>query len=498
MGLYQIFRTSKSKREKPLRDAFFKIDHENCFEYISHSLLKLVQPDDSKQLIGKNIWQEFPTLVHTDFYKNIQSALTRKRIVSFEYYVKSLLTWYRVQIEPTDSGIEVFFNDVTDQVNARKILERGKDRMQTVLQAISQITWTAQPDGKVEYYNQPWEENGSTTMEQPLQHLWATIIHPDDLDKSLDLWYHALKYQENFEIEHRLRRSSKHDFRWHITRATLVKDAAQQITLWVGSSTDIDDQKTAFNKLVQIRKELNDSNNMLKEKNQDLERTNSDLDNFVYAASHDLKAPVSNIEGLTNLLIEGMHQEEIKDRKIYTALSMIDFSIKKFKTTLQDLTDIAKLNRDVYDDISLIDLNDIIEEVTMMIADMIRDANAKINLHIHPHHQVQFSYANLKSLIYNLVSNAVKYKHPDRDAVIDISTNSENGQWILTVTDNGLGIAPQYKDKIFNMFKRLHNHIEGTGMGLFLVKRIVDKAGGSIMLESELEKGSTFKIYLNE
>ncbi len=809
MELDQIFRASEARRKKPLKDAFFKIDQHSCFEYISQSLLKLVQTDDSHQLIGKNIWEEFPALVQTDFYKNIATVVDKKRTICFEYHVKSLLVWYRVQIEPTGKGVEVFFNDitslketqqhegflnkantilassleydriltdfarlctdylsdwcivdlldddakvkrmavscydssqdplavqlrqitpatsklkypiaqalyqgkpvmvrlidektleklsyskehaallqrigpksaisvplmarnriigaltllncqphrcfnqrdlqfaqevaskvalhvdnaqlyyqvkntnlqleesrrrlynlimetpaaiclltgpdhvfelvnssherlfpkanykgkalrslplnpafasflallddvyendrkfigknypmilplgidgspteayfnftyqpthddagkvngvlvfgidVTDQVKARQILERGKDRVQTILSALPQTTWTVLPDGHIEYYKQPVGE-ANPADSQTLQHLWRTIVHPKDLQRSLAHWQQALLLEQDLEIEHRIRQTPRHAYRWHLTRATPVRDVDGQLTLWVGSGTDIDDQKTAYDHLVATRKELNNSNALLIEKNKDLERINSDLDSFVYAASHDLKAPVSNIEGLTNMLIKGLEAEQIKDSKIYTALGMIDFSIKKFKTTLQDLTDITKLNKDVYDDVALVDLNEIVEEVIMMIADMIREANAKININVYPHHMVRFSYANLKSLMYNLISNAVKYRHPDRQPVIDIRTSAESGQWILTVSDNGLGIASKYKNKVFNMFKRLHTDIEGTGMGLFLVKRIVDKAGGDVRLDSELDKGSSFSIILNQ
>jgi signal transduction histidine kinase len=98
--------------------------------------------------------------------------------------------------------------------------------------------------------------------------------------------------------------------------------------------------------------------------------------------------------------------------------------------------------------------------------------------------------------MYNLISNAIKYKSPDRKPVVSIRTEKVNGFCLISVKDNGLGLSPEQKEKIFQMFKRFHDHGEGTGIGLYIVKRIVDNAGGKIEVESEKDKGSEFKVYL--
>lgn len=388
-------------------------------------------------------------------------------------------------------GILVFGIDVTDQVSAKKVLEEGADKLKIVLEAIPQMAWTALPDGYVDYYNQRWYDYTGTTPEQTTGNGWQFVIHPEDLQRSLERWQYSLQTGSRFESEQRFKQAADGQYRWHITRALPVKNKDNTISFWVGSCTDIHEQKSAIENLNQIQREL-------VQKNRDLERINSDLDNFVYAASHDLKAPVSNIEGLTGLLLDCIREENVQNRKIFTALGMIDFSIKKFKTTIQDLTDIAKINKNLVDDITLVDVNEVVEEVMIMMSDMIHKSEAHIITRTDACQHVRFSYSNLKSLIYNLLSNAIKYRHPGRSPEIVIETKKYEHHCLLSVTDNGLGIDIKNQDKIFNMFKRLHNHIEGSGVGLFLVKRIAEQTGGHIEVSSELEKGSTFKVYLHQ
>lgn len=395
-------------------------------------------------------------------------------------------------------GVLVFGIDVTDQVKARKIIEEGADRLKIVLEAIPLMAWTARPDGFIEYFNQRWYDYTGTTPAEATGKGWQSILHPDDLRETSQKWQLSLQTGKKFEIENRLKQAYNGEYRWHITRALPVRDKNNTITMWVGSCTNIHEQKSAIENLNQIQGELNHINHELVIKNQDLERINSDLDNFVYAASHDLKAPVSNIEGLTGLLVESIREENVQNKKIFTALGMIDFSIQKFKNTIQDLTDIAKINKNTFDDITTIDINEVIEEVMIMISDLIHKSSARIITQTHACHLIRFSSSNLKSLIYNLLSNAIKYRHPDRTPEITIETQIKDHYLLLSVSDNGLGIDQKNQDKIFTMFKRLHNHTEGSGVGLFLVKRIVEKAGGKIEVISEPDKGSTFKLYLNQ
>ncbi|MBX9852737.1 MAG: PAS domain-containing sensor histidine kinase [Cytophagaceae bacterium] len=231
----------------------------------------------------------------------------------------------------------------------------------------------------------------------------------------------------------------------------------------------------------------------LKQRNEELLKINDDLDNFVYTASHDLKAPISNIEGLISTLNFELQNITGEGKVI---IDLINHSLVRFKETLNDLAEIAKAQKNLEEDIALIDLHHLLDEIKLSVKDMIINCKANIIYDGCNFPQVKFSKANLKSILYNLLTNAIKYRHPDRDPVVHIHCERRDEYVLLSVSDNGLGIKSDQVGKIFTMFKRLHDHVEGSGIGLYLVKRIVDNSKGKIEVESEEGKGSTFRIYL--
>jgi two-component system sensor histidine kinase/response regulator len=242
--------------------------------------------------------------------------------------------------------------------------------------------------------------------------------------------------------------------------------------------------------------ELEIKNSQLELINAQLRRVNEDLDNFVYTASHDLKAPILNIEGLLINVIELFRPQIQADAEASELFKMIDISINRFKSTIQDLTEITKIQKNNEEEEELlIDPEEILEDVKLSIRDLIVESKTKIMADFKDCPRLKFSKKNLKSIIHNLLTNAIKYKAPDRDPLIEITTKRTTDYCILSFRDNGLGIDKNNENKIFSLFKRLHTHVEGSGIGLYIVKRIIANAGGKIELQSEVGKGSTFKVY---
>jgi signal transduction histidine kinase len=138
---------------------------------------------------------------------------------------------------------------------------------------------------------------------------------------------------------------------------------------------------------------------------------------------------------------------------------------------------------------------EVLEQVQIDISPLIYEAAAVIDTHFQVA-AINFSRKNLRSILQNLLSNALKYRSPDRQAEVKIETQAAGAYILLCIIDNGLGIAESQQQKIFSLFKRAHTHVEGSGVGLYIVKRIVENSGGRIELESAPGKGSTFKVYL--
>jgi len=225
----------------------------------------------------------------------------------------------------------------------------------------------------------------------------------------------------------------------------------------------------------------------LDRKNKSLLRINADHDNFVHTASHDLLAPLGNIELSINVL-----NNKITDPSLNQFLTVLNSSVKKFRSLITDISIIAKIEGEMIS-LELIDIEEVLTNILWSLEDKINTANVKIVKHLEVK-QVLFSKNNLRSILYNLISNAIKFNDSKIPEII-IKTYKENDKVVLSVQDNGIGMEQADLNKIFDLYGRLHHQIEGHGIGLYLAKKIIDAAEGDIIVESEPGKGSKFMIH---
>lgn len=326
-------------------------------------------------------------------------------------------------------------------------------------------------DGNVTYVNQNWQDYTGMSLYQFKTSGWKEIVHAEDRELTEKVLKTSFASGKSFNIEHRLRRKDG-IYKWHLSLGTAQKDDQGNVLTWVETHTDINEQKSQL---------------------EELRRINSDLDNFVYTASHDLKAPISNMEGLLLTIYD--ETKEHCSQEVTGLFDMINVSIQRLKTTISDLTEISRIQRGYDEQTEVIEISSILEEFKQDHNDLIKRNQAKINADLSVT-VINFSRRNLRSIIYNLLSNAIKYRSPDRTPEVYIKTEQVEKCTLIMVADNGLGLNPDQKDRIFGMFKRMHSHVEGSGIGLYIVKRIVENAGGKIVVESEEGNGSVFKVYL--
>jgi two-component system, sensor histidine kinase and response regulator len=237
--------------------------------------------------------------------------------------------------------------------------------------------------------------------------------------------------------------------------------------------------------------ELVRKNLELEAKNLELKKTNNDLDNFVYTASHDLKGPIANLEGLISILKGKIKPDAASEEaKLF---DLIRISIAKFNNTIKDLTEITKVQKDLEAELETVSFQEVADDIKSDIRKLISDARASFQEE-YKVPELIYARKNLRSILYNLITNGIKYRSPERQPSISLRTYQEDDFIVLCVQDNGLGLSPNQQSKLFNMFKRLHTHVEGSGIGLYIIKRIIENGGGKIDVESELGKGTTFKI----
>jgi two-component system CheB/CheR fusion protein len=243
-----------------------------------------------------------------------------------------------------------------------------------------------------------------------------------------------------------------------------------------------------FNDITELKKTQLE----LDTKNKSLLRINADLDNFVLRASHDLLGPLANIELGISIINELKISADPQLKKI---LGTVNTSFVRFRALVSDLATIGKIEND-RSAIEPIDLNELIDDIELSIADRINSSDTTIIKEGDT--PIYFSKRNLRSILYNLITNAIKFRSPYRPSEITISTKAIQGYSVLTVTDNGIGIPENKFEDIFNIYGRVYTNIEGQGIGLYLIRKIINAAGGKIIVESVPGKGSTFTVFFPE
>ncbi|MGI4821101.1 MAG: sensor histidine kinase, partial [Janthinobacterium lividum] len=246
--------------------------------------------------------------------------------------------------------------------------------------------------------------------------------------------------------------------------------------------------------LAALNEELTATNQELSQSNAQLTRTNVDLDTFVYTASHDLKAPITNIESIGLALRDTLPPAVQQDEVLAHLLELLDNTVTRFRLTIDQLTDVSRLQLAHTGPAESVRLAQTIENVRLDLVPALVAADTQLTVEVDAEVVVSFSPANLRSIVYNLLSNAIKYRTLDRLSQVRVHAEQIGSRVVLMVQDNGLGMSEVQQRQLFGLFQRLHTHVEGTGVGLYITKRLVENAGGTIMVQSQPGAGTTFTV----
>ncbi len=390
-------------------------------------------------------------------------------------------------------GIATFAYDVTEQVLARQEREAGLRQLHTIFEhAPVAVALLQGPDYLIEVANpaicQVWGRERAAVLGQPL----LTVL-PEMVDQGIPaLLDEVRRTGQPFRAEEQPVQLL-HDGQLKLGYFQVVyqplTDAQGQVMAIVVVSIDVSARVVG-------RQQLAQANENLRHTNAQLTRTNVDLDNFIYVASHDLKAPIANIEGLLALLRKQLPADVRQAGLVPRVLGMMQESVERFRLTIAQLTDLSRLQQVPAEPSAAVDLAAAMESVCLDLAPLLEATDTQLTVEVAPATTVQLAPQQLRSILYNLLSNAVKYRHPDRLPQVHLRSWRADQQTVLEVQDNGLGLTSAQQSKLFGLFQRLHAHVEGTGVGLYMVKRIVENAGGTIQVQSEPGVGSTFTVHL--
>lgn len=360
------------------------------------------------------------------------------------------------------------FVDMTERKRGEESLKASERRFRELADSMPQIVWTARPDGYLDYYNQRWYEMTGFSQGSGGDESWKPIVHPDDLQKTLDLWYHSVQSGEPYQIEYRIWDRKVGRYRWRLGRALPVRRADGAIVKWYGTSTDIDDHKRA---------------------EQDLLRANAALEQFAYSASHDLQEPLRNVS-LYSQMIQRRYAGKL-DAESDQFITFIVDGVHRMRALLQGLLAYTQMSHVEELPAAPVNSGSVLDNVLGSLRGMIEEMGARVTCEDLP--AVMVHEFHLQQLLQNLISNALRYRGKEAPH-IHITVRRLLEAWLFTVKDNGIGIDPQYHQRIFGIFKRLHTQDEyaGTGIGLAICQKIVERYGGRIWVESELGKGAAF------
>ena len=305
-------------------------------------------------------------------------------------------------------------------------------------------------------------------------------LHPDDIEATWAAVERHLNNREEFDVVYRLKHLSE-GYRWFRARGVANHSADGKPIRMSGSIQDITAARQA--------------EHQLQENSLELQRSNEELQQYAYVASHDLQEPLRAIAGYCSLL-QRFHADDLSDE----GREFLDFTIdgaKRMQALINSLLDISRV-RTHGKTFQPLDLNEIVHTASDNLAAQIRETEAAVHITSLP--ALKGDSSQMIQLFQNLISNAIKFHQHGGKPRIVIQAEEQSDDWVISISDNGIGIDPQFHQRIFTVFQRLHTREEysGTGIGLAICKKVVERHRGRIWLESEHGIGSTFYFSISK
>jgi two-component system, OmpR family, phosphate regulon sensor histidine kinase PhoR len=354
--------------------------------------------------------------------------------------------------------------ELEERVRARtKDLFLSREYFRFLADNIPVIIWTTDADGTLDYVNRRWVEYTGFHLEQS-RLKQADLVHPDDLQNSSVAWKEAVANKGKYAHEYRFKRRSDGTFRWHFAEAIPFRNDEGNVTSWIGTSIDIDDQKKELEK----------------------------KDEFIGVASHELKTPLTSLKGYIQLLeyVENLPQEASN------YISKAVMSVNKLQHLIDELLDASKIEA------GKLKFSKDILNLTELVAMCIENSKCmyqtrQIQQELTPDIKVCGNAERLEQVLMNLISNAVKYSPQNKEIIVRVKTNLNSA--VVSVIDFGVGMSESDQRMIFERFYRADGHessTPGLGVGLYIASKIIQEHGGEIKVKSKLHEGSVFSFSL--
>lgn len=457
---------------------YFTLDKKGLIKNVNKKgveLLGLERERIIKQWFGRFIPQD----ERYKYHQNLTEATNKHQIQEFELKLKRNHSFFNAQIkisplhEKNNEKYRIIIEDITKRKQIEEAFAKKKEELQTIID--STRTWIFYKDKENHYLqvNRAYTEILGLSKEELEGVSLFDIFEREQAETYWKSDKQVIKSgKPKFDIIEPMLYKNK--VRWVQTDKIPYYDELNNIIGIIGFADDITERK-------QHEKQLKQSMDKLK-------RSNEELEQFAYVASHDLQEPLRMVGSFTQLLERRYKGKLDKDADDY--IGFIVDGANRMKDLIDDLLAFSRLNTTAKE-YKLIDLEKALNDVLLDIQTSVEENNVTITHDVLP--TIKCDPSQIGQLFQNLIANAIKFQD-EESPIIHISVEESVKEWLFGVSDNGIGIAPEHHKKIFNVFNRLHTRAEyeGTGIGLAICKRIVNRHKGKIWVESELRKGSTF------
>lgn len=459
-----------------IADCFYALDNNFCFTYLNSAAEKFMFVKEN-ELIGENLWERYPALKFSRFHENIVNVINNQEPLHFEFFHEKDNNWFEESIYPTEDGVSVFFRSINDRKQIENALTSTLKEKDSILESFGDGFFAVDSNWIVTYWNNKAQEITGIEREDILHKNFWSVFKDVVSESFFNTCERAMTEKNSMQLQEYLP-EVKQWFEFsaypsEIGLSVYFKNITQRVN---------------------SEKRLNELNEELKKRADELTVSNSELERFAYVASHDLQEPLRMVSSFLQLL-----QKKYKDAIDETGNKYIDFAVNgadRMKRLINDLLQYSRIGKEGAE-ITAVNMNDVLADVKELFQSDIADKHAQITVHNLP--VIRAEKTGITQLMQNLVGNALKYKS-SRDPVVTIAAKEQDDDWLFEVADNGIGIDARFYEKIFVIFQRLHNRDEysGTGIGLAICKKIVEKHKGKIWVESQPGIGSTFYFTISK
>jgi len=464
----------------------------------------------SEEVIGKHL----DSLLQMEFPKPMEEIVAQLQseghfsgeLVQIARDGRRVAALCRWVLDRGTKSILTSYTDISERKRNEEAVREAAERFRFMAESMPQKIFTAKPNGNIDYFNQQWMEFTGLTFEQIKDWGWKQFIHPDDVEENVHRWQHSIDTGEPFEFEHRFRRSDG-VYRWHLSRAFPMRDAEGRITMWIGSNTDIEDQKrteetlreseTQVRALFETAEAARLSAEAAKMRAEGATRAKDD---FLAALSHELRTPLSP----ALLLATSLADDVALPPNVREDIDVIAKGIALQAQLVDDMLDITRITTGKLRlNLQPIDAHAALRHAYEIVRAEAQERKIEVTFDLAAAHNcIEADAVRVQQIFWNVLKNAVKFSLPGGAVTVGTRNPAEKeGMLVVEITDAGIGIEPEMVGKIFGAFVQEEHdgahRFGGIGLGLAITHRLVELQGGQIYAESGGHgRGATFRIEL--